>query len=265
MRGRISTIYIALALLMASCLPAMAQGSAGPAPAPEAEWQPKRVTLDLKGVPLDDAIKLVIAETDLSVLVTGKIPEEPRVTMRLAESDPIGVLQLLSRAGSLTFAVSPYASSGESGVVLLAAEDAVESPRATPRRTSQSTSAPEAAHRPALAWSRAMPAAQRVTIDLDLNDTPFRDAVAEIVKQIPADDRARIVVDDSVPEDLRVTARVRKMKLTWILDSIVEQADLTYGTHSQRTADALHSPRQSVVTVYIVPKPELRVSSGDKK
>ena len=58
-----------------------------------------------------------------------------------------------------------------------------------------------------------------------------------------------------------MTARVRKMRLSWVLDSIGEQAGLTYGL-GQPAAEATPRPWEKASIVYIVPKPELRVSSG---
>ena len=72
-----------------------------------------------------------------------------------------------------------------------------------------------------------------------------------------------------MPESLRVTARVRKMKLTWVLDDLVEQAGLTHGLQELRAmlggppAAALPTPQSPArYVIYIVPKPELRVSGS---
>ncbi len=282
MRGRISTIYIALALLMVSCLPAMAQGSAGPTTrrpmASEPEWKPKPVTLDLKGVPLNEAIEQVIAATDLAVLRVGEIPAEPRVTMILVESNPTEVLRLLSEAGSLRYSESRRMASGPL-LVLLAADKAVA--RAAERRRRSAAPATVSESAPA----QRMPVEMHLVIDLNVEDAPFREAVAQITAQIPESKQVRIMVDDSVPDDIRVTARVHKMRLSWVLDNLVGQADLAYGlqeevdptvalmwqiwlneglTNYLSMREGLAGASR-VKTVHIVPRPELQVSSGDKK
>lgn len=259
MRGRNWPACVALVVMLAACVPAVAQRQAVAVAAAETMWAPKKVTLDLKGVPLDEAIRQVVAATDLSVLITGEIPKEPRVTMRLAQSDPMGVLQLLAQASGLRYAESQRDRVSEPAVVLLAARETFGGDTS---RGPQSTRTPEEAPKPARNWIMIMPAATQATIDLDLNNTPFREAVAEIAKQIPTSDQARIVVDDLVPQDTRVTARVRKMNLTWVLDSIVEQAGLTYGVQHQTASDVGRGPGER--TIYIVPKPEIRVSGGGK-
>jgi len=119
-------------------------------------------------------------------------------------------------------------------------------------------------------------------VDLDVSNVSLREAIAEIAKQVPATDRVRIVVDELVPQELRVTARVRKMRLNWVLDSLIEQANLTYGLQDEvdpalvrqleerlgqgLTSDIAVTQRLAtaprVRTIYIVRKPELRVLSG---
>jgi hypothetical protein len=275
MRARI-WLAIALGLMLAACVPAVAQTPGAAGAATPTVWAPKKVTLDLKDVPMDEAIRRVVAATDLSVLIAGEIPKAPRVTMRLTENDPREVLQLLSYTGGFSYNESQRGERREPAVVLLFQREAPLPPQQAP----QPTRGPAAAPVPALPWTQVTQVATNVTVDLDLSNTPFRDAVAEIVKQIPANDQWHIVVDDSVPKDLRVTARVRKMRWDWVLDSLVEQAGLTYGLQDDVDPKFLkqlsdlgqgqaglsvvppNAPR--LRTVYIVPKPELRVSSGGK-
>jgi hypothetical protein len=267
MKARNWLVYLALTLSLAPCLPARAQGQRGMPAQPEGARVPKRVTLDLKGVPLDDAIRQILAATDLSVIITGELPKEPRVTLRLIDSDPDCVLQQLAEFGALRFGEQGGYSGGR--VVIIGPQQIpFGAGPGGPGRSPQTTGTQEQAAAAAQLWSRAMPGAGAVSVDLDLSSTPFRDAVAEIMKQLPADDRAHIVVDDSVPRDLRVTARVRKMSLIWVLDSIVEQAGLTYGSvyepprPTPAAPNMVPAPRSGVWTIYIVPKPELRVSNG---
>jgi hypothetical protein len=255
MKARNWLVYFALTLALAPCLPARAQA--------EGTRAPKRVTLDLKGVPLDDAIRQILAATDLSVIITGELPKEPRVTLRLIDSDADCVLQQLAEFGALRFGEQ---GGHTGGLVVIIGPQPIPygAGPGGPGRSPQATGTQDQAAA-ALVWGGAMPGASAVSVDLDLSSTPFRDAVAEIVKQLPADDRARIVVDDSVPKDLRVTARVRKMSLTWVLDSIVEQAGLTYGKGNEpKEPGAAPRPPGALPlrTIYIVPKPELRVSNG---
>lgn len=268
MKARNWLVYLALTLTLGPCLPARAQGQRAMPPQPESARTPKRVTLDLKGVPLDDAIRQILAATDLSVVITGELPKEPRVTLRLIDSDPDCVLQQLAEFGALRFGEQ---GGHTGGLVVIIGPQPI--PYAAgpggPGRAPQTTGVQEQEPSPAVPWNRVIPGENSATtIDLDLSSTPFRDAVAEIVRQLPAAVQARIVVDDTVPRDLRVTARVRKMPLIWVLDSIVEQAGLTYGSvytplkPTPAAPSMVPPPNSGVWTIYIVPKPELRVSNG---
>ena len=277
MRRRSGLTWIAVALaLVPSIAVAAARTSSGPTEGRVVRPQEaKRVTLELKDVPLAEAVRLVLAATDLSVLVAGEIPDEPRVTMRLTDSDPVTVLQLLANAGMLDFN-SGSMRAGEAPVTLLAARSALPSRGA--RRTTRPSGASEAEPPPASAGLIET----NVVVDLDVSNVSLREAIAEIAKQVPATDRVRIVVDELVPQELRVTARVRKMRLNWVLDSLIEQANLTYGLQDEvdpalvrqleerlgqgLTSDIAVTQRLAtaprVRTIYIVPKPELRVVSG---
>ncbi|HUU53973.1 MAG TPA: hypothetical protein VMY87_03545 [Armatimonadota bacterium] len=279
MKRRFWTTYLALALLMGSCIPVFAQGSRGTAPPPSSlvtEWKPKPVTLDLKSVPLNEAIEQIVAATDLPVLRVGDIPAEPRVTMVLRESNPIEVLQLLSGAGDLRFDVSQHYVSDPAVALIAVMNRSSLGPggRFVSRKT-VSESAP----------AQTIPVEIHLAIDLNVEDAPFREAVAQITAQIPDTEQVQIVVDDSVPDDIRVTARVHKMRLSWVLDNLVSQADLSYGLQDQVDPKVAESWRlryeegltdsaslsralaraPRLRTIHIVPKPELKVSAGGQR
>ncbi len=273
-RSRVAFFAVVLAAVCLSVAPAGAQrpGAAG---RPEV-FVPRKVTLDLKNVPLADAIRQVIAATDLSVIVSGELPREPRVTLRVVNAEPVGVLELLAHAGQLEFSPVQH---GEMTVILIGpigARPPANMPGGWRVGPVPSASAGEATP-PAAAIMET-----NLAVDLDVDNAPFRDAIANIAKQIPETEQLRLVVDEAVPKDLRVTARLRKMRLNWVLDSLIQQANLTYGVQDQVDPKVLEvlkgrlaagmmgqaemqeqlakAPR--VRTIYIVPKPELRVSSA---
>jgi hypothetical protein len=272
---------LALAPLLLCILPAVAQQQTPAAPLEPPP--PKTVTLDLKSVPLDEAINRVVAAApDISVLIAGTLPKEPRVTLRLTDADPTAALGMLATAGGLLFndASSQVATPlprGPGGfpimhdVVMIWAREEPRGPRPSPP-------APEAAA-PALTGGAI---GVNIAVDLNVKDAPFREAIDEMAKQIPATSHVRLIVDESVPKDLRVTARLSKMPLNWVIDSLVQQAGLTYGVQDEPDPEVVAvwesrynagttdwtSAQQGIATaprlhtVYIVPKPELHVSGS---
>jgi hypothetical protein len=274
-RKRLASFLLAALALTALASAACAQAASTPAPPPA----PKTVTLDLRNVPLADAIRRVVAATDLSVVIAGPLPEEPRVTMRLRDTDPVLALQALATAGNLYFQAPQMMERGAgqglwyNGPALISTEYP-QGMGGPPRPQRPVPAAPPA--------SAAAPLPATIAVDLDVKDVPLRVAVEQIAKQIPATDRLHIVVDESVPKDLRVTARFSKTPLNWVIESLVQQAGLTYGVQEEpdpQIAAALAEQFQSgtanwmnvqkqlaelprLRTVYIVPKPELHVSGG---
>jgi hypothetical protein len=97
-----------------------------------------------------------------------------------------------------------------------------------------------------------------------------------------------IVVDDSVPAGINITATVHKMPMSWVLSNLVAQADLTFAVeHTEHTPPvvAMQSgdgdiptfyvwrggkeagpqefsvvDRRPGIVVHIVPKPEIRLT-----
>ena len=94
-------VCFTVALALASYLAVMPSFAQKPITKPDIPGGIRRVTLDLKSVPLADAIRQVIAATNLSVVVSSELPKEPRVTMRLVDADPVTILQLLGKMGNL--------------------------------------------------------------------------------------------------------------------------------------------------------------------
>lgn len=265
MRTRVGWLSVAAALALAGvgCAAAMRP----PLPhAPKAP--PARVTLALQNVPLSEAVTQLLARANLSVMILGTLPAEPRVNMQLEGADPVTALELLARIGHLVIQSSD--SPGGGRVVAIG-----PAPEGRSREKG-------AGRMPALVPPPFPDALSRVAVDLEAKDMPLRDAIALLTCQIPAlPDQFRIVIDPSVPPDTRVTAHLHKVPLTWVLAALLQETQLTYGVQEEPDMEAarrvLSKPRITgppseaevaraideaprKYTVSIVPRPELTVS-----
>jgi len=249
MKIRLLLALLLLAVVLAGVSPGLAQTGQEPK-------TPRLVTLDLKDVPLAEAIRRVVAATDLSVIIAGELPQEPRVTMRLKDSDPVEALAQLSMAGQLQ--CIPVRS--DHPTVLIYTYPEGQPGRMVGRPAGAPQPKPSAAPEPPA--SSLNQYLGGLIVDLNAKDMPLRDVIARLMEQIPSQGPlplpVSIVVDESVSKDIRVTARLSKMSMSWVLDSLLAQAGLT----SAVRAGPYTAGSPPLVIIYIVPKPELQVSSG---
>ncbi len=245
--------------------------------------QPKLVTLDLNNVPLREAVKQIINASNASIIILGEIPMEPKVTLRLRDAYPASALSLIAKLGRLDF--DSY-TDGYQSVSVIAPKPDVLFPQAEGRsagRTIVGGGPGSIEWRPFLPAPALPEESTGLTADLQVKDAPLAEVIAALNSQIPAERGVQVLVDESAPKDLRVTARFHKMPIPWILTNIVEQTGPTFGVQSspdpqivaainkrfeggmmttqQRQEEMAHTLR--VYTVTIVPKPELQVTGGN--
>lgn len=275
MKARLLLVCLSLAVIAAGASSGLAQRGA-----PEERKPVKLVTLDLKDVPLADAVRQILAATDLSVVFVGDLPREPKVTMRLKEADPIPTLEMLANFAGFQFSPYRHPEVGAPVAVLAPLRELTYPPVHGGIVTGGGGGG--GGGRADLAPPSLPDEITSLVVDLDMKDAPFREAIAAVDKQVHAVARTSLLVDDSVPQDLRVTARLHKMPLSWVLTSLVQQAGLTYGIQDTPAPEVVArvegmlkagminelSATQQLTsgsrsyTIYIVPRPELRVSNG---
>ena len=99
-------------------------------------------------------------------------------------------------------------------------------------------------------------------VDLHIEDAAIRQAIAELSKASGVE----MVVHKAVPEDIKVTARVYKMRVGEVLCRLLAEANLDYsvdpmaGKLVEQTELEGATGRIAGDVVHIVPRPELRVS-----
>jgi len=291
MRARHGWVWVLAGLALVSSVTAvMAQGGGGGGGrgsgphAPEGAPPPKLVTLDAKDMPLGDAVRAVLHISNISVIILGELPSEPRVTMRLDQVDPFEALTFLTQLGQLVYMPEAHPTFGSPIAAIMAQPEAY--PPGPGMRPGRMRSGSGGGVGGGTATTTPPPLPEQlvaVTVDLEARETPFREAIASLDKQLPTTARAHLVVDPSVPEDLRVNARVRHMPLGFVLSNLVQQANLTYALQAAPDPTVVHdaetrvreglmpasdmtraindAPR--VYTIYIVPIPSISVFTDE--
>ena len=199
MKTRLGWAIVIGALLLATLSPAWGQISVkataiGPAMGPKAEMTrpPKLVTLNLENVPLREALQQFLAASDFSVIIIGDVPEEPKVTMRLKDVDPISALQTLTRLGYLDFQIDTSSHAGAPVAAISAGyawQQAQQSRRSSVNIGGDFSGATGSFPGPLMAVAPlpSLPAeVSGLIVDLEAKNLPFREAIAKLDAQIPA-------------------------------------------------------------------------------
>jgi len=98
-----------------------------------------------------------------------------------------------------------------------------------------------------------------ILVDLDVKDATLAEVGVKLSEA--AGEAVNISVHDSVPKELKVTAKIYKMPLSQVLSMLVDQANLTYSIHvTGRERLPIGLGKAKMYSVHIVPKPELNVS-----
>jgi DNA-directed RNA polymerase subunit RPC12/RpoP len=91
-----------------------------------------------------------------------------------------------------------------------------------------------------LQWSTAMPTAR---VDLDLDNVPLRDALKALFDQA----KQEFVVEKDVPEDSKITLRVKNVAFATALNAILDQA----GVHSYQSVEMQAKDKTPKTTFHI--------------
>jgi hypothetical protein len=263
---------------------------------------PPKITLKLERVAVGLAIAKIAEAAKISVVVAKELPEQPPISMEFFDVKADDALKAVCRAaglvaeeedGALVIFQTPFATVGGEKVPLVGAAPPiagagppgfysvlpealayglrVETPRGTVRTTTGT----------ALSGPASFEGDSKL-VDLEVKDAPLREAFAALSKE----SGIKIVVDEAVSKEIKVTARVRKMALRELLDMLVNQANLTYAVgrdenvvlepyasiiaNARKEVEAGEAPRAALERllaearfaplIHIVPRPELKVS-----
>jgi hypothetical protein len=266
------------------CVEAELRAQQAQARAVAAEAQTRKVSLDVAGAPLPDALKLMFEGTEQS-FVLSREAAGTRVTLTLKNVPLNQAVRALCDLYGLTYRVDGNLwTILPGGATMLTFEGrrvpvygALSLPQGLPADWSSAFgSDPQTVvsrilstgSTSGLAVSRDphklthFPGASKL-IDLDVQDVPLPQVADQLAKAAgpDADGALAIMVVDSVPKDLKVTARIYKMQVADVLFMLVDQANLSYvmdpPVHQVPAASA-----DKVYRIYIVPRSELSISGA---
>jgi type II secretory pathway component GspD/PulD (secretin) len=242
----------------------------------------KKVTVEFKDVPVVDALKQLAKEANTSFAIKGELPKDLRVTVYLQDVSGDNAMRLLCDAAGLAFSLFDQGVWGRTYVISvrptvtvsgtqvpvvgawLGTATDVEGPKLRQLdagRLAVELGAHTDVERAKLARlftggstapskaDRALPsfAGQDTFVDLEVKDVPLAAAIAQLSKS----SGVAIVVDRSVPEALKVTAKVHGLTLGQTLSMLVQQAHLIYNVGQTKDGKA---------EIRVIPPPEVQVS-----
>ena len=238
------------------------------------QGQSPKISLDLKDASPKDAITQITKVAKLPCVFSGELPDKPTVTSTFQDVDAILALKMVCEATGL------ITSEQDEKTKLVIRRSPVSLPV-------DGVNARVIGAVPASTWLNraysldASPASFEgdcKLVDLEVKDAPLREAMEKISQA----SGVAIVVDDTVSKDIKVNATIRKLPLRQILSDLVSQANLTYtvenkpdpevvrglearfkaGLMPQTEYDKELRSAPQIPTIYIVPKPEMKVTGA---
>jgi uncharacterized protein (UPF0147 family) len=253
MPKRLAFLCLAVAVLLLPC--------AAPALSAADEGTPaQKISLDLKDVPVEELLVKVSELVNIPYIIVGEIPADLRVTVKFVNAGSLWALEAVKAAcEDVGLGVRAHQEVGI--LVRVPPSSSMPIPAAAPRgRDPRATAAPQRPRDP----RRFSPLSGSLTdvqgsqlVDFEAEDLPLREAVAQLLRQLPEPLRPTIIVDEAVPREIRTTARVRKMSLAWVLDNLIAQSNLEVSVAPEEIGpDGQRAP----LVIYLVPQPNLAVS-----
>jgi hypothetical protein len=182
----------------------------------------KPVTLELKAVPVLDALRILTEKADISYAIKGELPETLKVTVSLKNANPWTAMNLVCEAANLTCApangggwviyATPTVSVSGVKVPVVGAVSLHDFSSTGPAIVSSQT--PE---------SRAFKGDDQL-VDLQVKDLPISEALRLLFRQA----EFGFILDPALSQDLRVTASMKKVPLREALLAVLNQANLHY-------------------------------------
>jgi hypothetical protein len=303
MAGRLRCLCFGVVLVLAVfCLWAAAHagGREGGTPGTSGAAATERISLEVKEVPLQDALHQLFQGTDQSVVVDPSVGLTGQtLTVSLKDVPLEHAVRAICRLHGLD-----YETDGEGLWAIMAGEDVVISagrrlPVIGAMRTGEQgqtlellREAARAGDRPSeLSWGFPTYESRVVTrpggwaggvagaelpsgiegrlVDLEVTDATMGEVAAKLTEAAGED--VEFVVHEAVPADLKVTARVYRMPVGLLCGMLMAQTGLTCSTEVERRPipEVIGGTEQTPITrsrtkayyrINIVPQPELSVS-----
>jgi len=245
---RRASACLAMAVVLLGCIAcAAAEESSGKG----------KVNLDFKDAPVTEVVTKLAQQADISLAIQDEMLKDRKVTVQIRNADPEEALQLVCAAARLRWDQvrpgmwliypQPTVAVGGAEVPLLGAFGSVAG-TAPSGMTYQWPGGIGISGQTTLA-TRSPFEGDRDLVELNVKDVSLSDAVAQLSKA----SGVAMTVHDSVPKEIKVTAKLYSVPLGQALSMIVNQANLTY---------TVGQTKEGKPEVHIVPKPELKVSGA---
>jgi len=243
MKRTLRFAWLALALGLLPCL--------GAAEAPAKTGQ--KITKDFTETPVVDVIAELSKYWDFSVALQGNIPKDLRVNLSLRNAGPEEALSLVCLAadlkcerteGGILISVPPTATVSGTRIPIVGAAPTItiSGRNIVLRKDEQGRIVDVEVDGRSIALPGSGPGVgylyPRASVqewhppfkgDTSLVDLEVKDGLlAEAVAQLSKVSGIEIVVDEAVPKEIKVTAKIRKMALGEVLSLLASQAGLAY-------------------------------------
>jgi len=246
-------ILLTLAILAAAGAPAacMVATPGGYRPLPRAAAN--RISITLENQPVRQALLDIAKQADIGIVIAESVSETRKVTAILKNVPADEAISLIARQAGLT--VEPV---GEGDTLLVEAKPGSALASIFTRTGNGplvTVSTPRVTYQPcADAIQPEWDALPTTLVDLRAEDTTVTEAMAKLEKQLHD---WRILVDDAVSQDIKVTAEVIKMPFREVMRLLLGQAGLTFSVDQHLSEHGLPAGK-----IHVVPPPKIEVSGA---
>lgn len=255
---------------------ALGVGGAGlrmPAACAAEDTAERRVSLDIDGEILSDALTSLFKDTDQSFMLHPALHRKGPVTVRLTNVPFEYALKGIVKMHGATYEhvdnlwyVFPDPDVVSVGGVNVPVVGALQVPGMSPDlETARSvvTLLSHSKQHPGGVETRLLLSQLPyfdMLVDLEVENAPLSEVAKELSVEKDGADRTEIIVHESVPSDVKVTARIYRMRRDEILQMLADQAnlDVSVETAVQEGKDGPFTPNR----VYLIRKPELHVTGS---
>ena len=233
----------------------------------------RRVSLDLEGATLNAALTVLFRDTDQSFMLHPSLHGAGPITVRLTNVPFQYALKGIAKMHGATYEqvdnlwyVFPDPDVVSVGGVNIPVVGALQVPGMPPDlETARSiiTSLSLSKQHPAGLETRLLLSQLPyfdMLVDLEVENAPLSEVAKKLSVEKDGADRTEIIVHASVPSDVKVTAKIYRMRRAEILQMLSDQAnlDVSVETAVQEGKDGPFTPNR----VYLIRKPEMTVTGS---
>jgi len=233
----------------------------------------RRVSVDLQGATLSDALTLVFKDTDQSFMLHPSLHGAGPITVRLTNVPLEYALKGIAKMHGATYEqvdnlwyVFPDPDVVSVGGVNVPVVGALQVPGMPPDlETARSiiTKFSRSDLDPGGTQTRLLLSQLPyfdMLVDLDVEDATLSEVAKKLSVEKDGANRTEIIVHESVPSDVRVTARIYRMRRGQVLQMLADHANLNVSVDPavQEGKDGPITPNR----VYLIRKPEMTVTGS---